>query len=82
MDCLGHVKIEEDPDYAKWGIGIELSFRANERMSHLTAHVQSGGVNPFPCPYLAFNSILTSGIDYEWNIGTILGDGDVFDVSD
>ncbi|KAI8451764.1 hypothetical protein BY996DRAFT_6432043 [Phakopsora pachyrhizi] len=43
MGCLGHVTIVEDPDYDKWGIEIQVSFRDNNPLVRLDAHRQSGG---------------------------------------
>lgn len=47
MGCLGHVVIVEDPDYEKWGIEIQVSFRDNEPLVRLDPHRQSGGVSYF-----------------------------------
>ncbi|WAR53560.1 hypothetical protein PtB15_3B68 [Puccinia triticina] len=43
MGCLGHIVIVEDPDYEKWGIEIQVSFRDNEPLVRLDPHRQSGG---------------------------------------
>ncbi|MBW0476478.1 hypothetical protein O181_016193 [Austropuccinia psidii MF-1] len=43
MGCLGHVVVAEDPDYDKWGIEIQVSFRDNEPLVRLDPHRQSGG---------------------------------------
>lgn len=55
MGCLGDVRIEEDEDFAKWGIEIWLSFRDNEPMSRFTDQVQSGGVSGIYLPILRSN---------------------------
>ncbi|POW16380.1 hypothetical protein PSHT_06752 [Puccinia striiformis] len=43
MGCLGHITIVEDPDYDKWGIEVQVSFRDNEPLVRLDPHRQSGG---------------------------------------
>ncbi|KAA1076205.1 Structural maintenance of chromosomes protein 5 [Puccinia graminis f. sp. tritici] len=43
MGCLGHIVIVEDPDYEKWGIEVQVSFRDNEPLVRLDPHRQSGG---------------------------------------
>lgn len=44
MGCLGHIVIVEDPDFDKWGIEVQVSFRDNEPLVRLDTHRQSGGV--------------------------------------
>ncbi|PLW22445.1 hypothetical protein PCASD_07790 [Puccinia coronata f. sp. avenae] len=43
MGCLGHIVVVEDPDYDKWGIEVQVSFRDNEKLVRLDPHRQSGG---------------------------------------
>jgi len=43
MGCLGHIVVVEDPDFDKWGIEVQVSFRDNEPLVRLDPHRQSGG---------------------------------------
>lgn len=43
MGCLGLIVVVEDPDYDKWGIEVQVSFRDNEKLVRLDPHRQSGG---------------------------------------
>ncbi|XP_071794397.1 structural maintenance of chromosomes protein 5-like isoform X1 [Asterias amurensis] len=45
MGCAGEVKLqfENEEDYDKYGISIQVKFRKAEQMRELTSHYQSGG---------------------------------------
>ena len=43
MNCAGEVSLEENEDFAKYGIVIRVKFRDNEELQALNAQRQSGG---------------------------------------
>ena len=43
MNCAGEVSLEENEDFAKYGIVIRVKFRNNEELQALNAQRQSGG---------------------------------------
>ena len=43
MNCAGEVSLEENEDFAKYGILIRVKFRDNEELQALNAQRQSGG---------------------------------------
>ena len=43
MNCAGEVALEENEDFAKYGILIRVKFRDNEELQALNAQRQSGG---------------------------------------
>jgi chromosome segregation ATPase len=46
LKCAGEVQLsrpDNPEEFAKYGISIRVSFRSEEQMQELTAHVQSGG---------------------------------------
>ena len=43
MNCAGEVSLEDNEDFAKYGILIRVKFRENEELQALDAQRQSGG---------------------------------------
>lgn len=43
MNCAGEVALEENEDFAKYGILIRVKFREHEELQALNAQRQSGG---------------------------------------